>query len=240
VSAAQPGRVDRLSDVVRLLHLSVRTVAGRRFWIWPLAALIWPLSQILFLKIGWRAGDVTAVDAQNGMIGIPLLVLGLAFGVQIIAGEIDRRTLEIAYTVPGGAHRVWLYKLGASLILILIAEALLALVTYVFLTDFRPMALYGALQGAIFYMVLAMAFSAMTRSEAAGAMVTGIVLAVNFVMLQRTRMTPFWNPDNYPSADAADVTAWAVQNRIGFVLAILAVTAFGFARAQQRERVLGN
>lgn len=230
----------RLGDGVRLLHLSVRTVAGRYFWAWPLAALIWPLSQMLFLAIGWRETDIGPADAQNGMIGVPLLVLGIAFGVQVIAGEIDRRTLEIAYTVPGGAHRVWLYKLGASVILLLVAEALLALLTYVFLTDFAWTALYGAMQSAIFYMVLAMAFSALTRSEAAGAMVTGVALAVNFVFLQTSRLSPFWNPDKFPDAEPAELMGWLVQNRIGFVLAIVAVTLLGFARAEQRERVLGN
>jgi len=230
----------RFDDTLRLLHLSVRTVAGRLFWVWPLAALIWPLSQMLFLAIGWRETDVGVADAQNGMIGIPLLVLGIAFGVQVIAGEIDRRTLEIAYTVPGGAHRVWLYKLGASVILLVAAEILLAVVTWVFLTDFHFAALYGALQSAIFYMVLAMAFSAMTRSEAAGAMFTGVALAVNFVFLQGSRLSPFWNPDAFPDAEPAELVGWLVQNRIGFVLAIVGVTLLGFARAEQRERVLGN
>jgi hypothetical protein len=231
------GWKERAAERLRLLRLSARMVAGRRFWIWPLATIAWPLLTILFLVVGWRE-EATSVEAQNAFIGTPMLILAIAFGVQIIAGELDRRTLEIAYTVPGGTHRVWLYKLAASVILLLSAEALLAVVVWVFIVDFPAMALYGALQSSVFYLVLSMAFSVLAKSEAAGALLTGIALAGNFLFVQGVRVSPFWNPDVFETVDPEQILAWTVQNRIGYVLAIVAVTALAFARAEQREKIL--
>ena len=39
-------RRERWAEQIRLLRLSARTLAGRRFWIWPLAAVAWPALQI--------------------------------------------------------------------------------------------------------------------------------------------------------------------------------------------------
>jgi ABC-type transport system involved in multi-copper enzyme maturation permease subunit len=231
-------RRERMQEHLRLLRLSARMLAGRWFWAWPVATIVWPLATIGFLVAGWR-GEVTVDEAQNALIGIPMLVLAIAFGVQIIAGELDRRTLEIVYTVPGGSHRVWLYKLAAAVGLLIVAELLLAGVVWVFMTEFPLVALYGAFQSSVFCMVLAMGFSVLAKSEASGALLTGIYLTAIFLFFQRTRVSPFWNSEVFDTVDASTVFAWAVQNRIGFALATVAVTLLAFSRAEQRERILG-
>lgn len=234
---------ERIGSSLRLLTLSARTIAGRRFWIAPLLPLGWIGFQIFRLLVGWRPVAYGPADAQTVLIGFPLAVLAVGFGVRIIAGEMDRRTLEIAYTVPGGTHRVWTAKLVAGTILLVFAEALLAAATFVFCTDFPPAALYGALQGAVFYMVLSMAFSALFKSEAAGALATVAVLGLNLPLQGAdTRVSPFWNPvkSSLDAFDPADILAWTVQNRIGFLIAIVGIAALGFGRAEQRERILGG
>ena len=150
-----------------------------------------------------------------------------------------RRTIEIAYTVPGGTQRIWLAKIAAAIVLLLTAELLLAAATYVFCTDFPPLALYGAMQAAIFYLVLSMSLSALCKSEAAGALLTALVLGLN-LFFQPTRASPSFNPEALSGSDRADLLAWTVQNRIGFVLAVLAVTALAFSRAENREKMLGG
>jgi hypothetical protein len=232
---------ERLRDRFKLVRLAARIIAGRRYWIAPLLPLIWIGFQIFRLLVNWREESYTPADAQTVLMGFPLTVLAIGLGVRIIAGEIDRRTLEIAYTVPGGTHRVWLAKLTAGVILLVVAEALLALATFVFCTEFPWGALYGALQAAVFYMVLAMAMSALFKSEASGALATVIVLIVNMgVQGAGMRISPFWNPENLGNADPAQVLAWTVQNRIGMVLAIAAIAALAFARAENREKILSG
>jgi ABC-type transport system involved in multi-copper enzyme maturation permease subunit len=228
----------RLGDARRLLILSARMIAGRKFWIAPLVPLLWIAFQILRLAIRWREVDYTPADAQNVLIGFPLTVLGIIFGMRIIAGEIDRRTLEIAYTVPGGTHRVWLAKLVAAFLLLVAAEALLALATFLFCTDYPLGALYGALQGAVVYMMLAMALSALFKSEAAGAMVTAALLTMNGILTNR--FSPFWNPLAREDTDYDILLAWTTQNRIGFVIAICAIALLAFSRAENREKILSG
>jgi hypothetical protein len=231
-----------MADRLRLLVLSARTIVGRRIWVAPLLPLAWIAFQILRVLSGLRPTAFAPADAQTLLIGVPLTLLGVGFGVRVIAGDIDRRTLEIAYTVPGGAHRVWIPKLVAGLLLLVVSEGLLALATFLFCTSFPPGALYGALQAAVFYMVLSMAFSALFRNEAAGALLAVATLAVNMPLQQADLpISPFWNPlkSTLLGFDPSDVLAWTAQNRIGFLVAIVGLAALAFGRAEQRERLLG-
>ena len=234
----------RLADWVRLVRLSAHLVAGRRFWIAPLLPLLWPAFQAFRLLIGWREDRFEAVAAQGNLIGFPLVVLAVGLGVRVIAGEMDRRTLEIAYTVPGGSHRVWLAKLAAVVVLLAISEALLAAVVFAFFTSFPLGSLYGALQAAVFYAVAAAGLAALFKSEVAGAMGAVAVLVVNAFVSgfgeNQVRISPFFNPLAVDDASPADLLAWTVQNRIGFLLAIAAVMALAFSRAERREKLLGG
>ena len=170
--------------------------------------------------------------------------MAIFFGIRIIAGEIDERSLEIAYTVPGGCERIWRAKLLCALMLLIGAEALLAVTTLLFFTPFPPSALYGALQAATFYLVLATALAALFRSESAGAIATAAVLAINGVLTgfgdNQIRISPFWNPAAIEDADPTGLMTWTLQNRIGFVLVMVAILALGFMRANRRERMLAG
>jgi len=234
----------RLADWVRLVRLSAHLVAGRRFWIAPLLPLLWPAFQAFRLLIGWREDRFEAVAAQGTLIGFPLVVLAVGLGVRVIAGEMDRRTLEIAYTVPGGSHRVWLAKLAAVVVLLAVSEALLAVVVFAFFTSFPLGSLYGALQAAVFYAVAAAALAALFKSEVTGAMGAVAALVVNAFVTgfgeNQVRISPFFNPLAVDDASPADLLAWTVQNRIGFLLAIAAVMALAFSRAERREKLLGG
>ena len=118
---------------------------------------------------------------------------------------------------------------------------LLAVATYVFCTEYPLVALYGAMQAAVFYMVLSMALAALMKSEAAGAMVIILVLGFNsLIQGGNLRISPFWNPQLARTDDPAELLALAVQNRVGFLLATVAIAVLGFARAENREKLLGG
>ena len=121
------------------------------------------------------------------------------------------------------------------------AEALLAVATLVFCTSYPPGALYGALQAAVFYLVLGMGLSVLTKSDATGAMLCiGVLIANIPFQAGNTRVSPFFNPTRLEDGVAADVLAWTVQNRIGFLLVIAAISVLSFARADRREKMLGS
>ena len=229
--------------MIRLLRLAALQLAGRRFWVLPLLPLLWLAFQAGLLVFGTREGFEPAA-AQNTLIGLPVVVLAVFLGGRIIAGELDQRSLEIAYTVPGGAHRVWLTKLTAALGMLVASMALLAGVVYVFFTPFPVVAtLYGALQAVLFYLVVSMGLATLFRSEVAGAMATAALLGLNGLIAgfgeNQVRVSPFWNPLALGDVDPGEVLARAVQNRIGFVLVVAAVVAMTFGRAERRERMLG-
>ncbi len=230
-------------DYLRLSHLSAHLVAGRHFWIAMLLPLLWPACQAFFMLVGWRDSGFDESDAQ-ALMGIPLSVLAIGLGIRIIADEMDRRTLEIAYTVPGGCHRVWLAKMAACFIMLLGSELLLALVTLALFTSFPLSAMYGALQAALFYMIAGMAFSALFRNEITGAMAAVALFSANGIFSgfgnNQMRISPFFNPLAIRNGDANTIFAWTLQNRILFILLILAITLLTFSRVEKREKMLGD
>ncbi|MDE0421368.1 MAG: hypothetical protein OXK76_10865 [Gammaproteobacteria bacterium] len=234
-------RLRRLRAFLDLIRLAGLAIAGHWVWLLIFLPLLW-LAARAVEKLISPSGPFTDVNAQIGLMGIPMAVLAIILGLRIIAGEMDGRSLEIAYTVPGGCQRVWWAKLAASAVILVAAEVLLALVAYFVFVKFPPVALYGAFQGAIFYLVLSMAFATLFRSEVAGAMVTVAVLIFDLLILGNNdiRASPFWNPLAVQSADPAAVLAMTVQNRIGIPIFIALVVGLAFMRANRRERMLGG
>ena len=232
----------RLAAHLTLYRLAAVSVAGHRFWLLPILPLAWPLVLFVATFIGVDA-ELESENAQVGLIGLPMTVLAIFLGLRIIAGEIDGRTLEIAYTVPGGCERVWWAKLAGAGLMLVVAEALLAAAVRLFFTEFPLDALYGALQAAVFYMVLAMALATLFRNEVAGALATVVILGLNAVITgfgdNQLRISPFWNPLAVESEDALQVLGWTVQNRIGVALVAVGILSLAFMRANRRERMLG-
>jgi hypothetical protein len=231
-----------IRDFLLLASLALRLQLGKRFWLVPLLALAWPAWQAFRLLVGWRVQSFAPVDAQNTLIGIPLIIIAIGIGVRVIASEIEQRTLEVTYTVPGGARRVWIAKLVSALVPILIAEAAIAAITAAFFTSYPLAALYGAFQGAVFYLVLAMGCGALFRSEITGALGASVLLGLNgfatgFGELS-TRWSPVFNPLGATGANPVDLFAWTVQNRIGVALLVMALYALSSVRAERREQLL--
>ena len=225
--------------MITVLRTSAVLLAGRRYWLLPFLPLVWLGIQAVMLLAGMRP-SVEPAAARNSLIGVPVAVLAIFLGGRTITGELDQHSLEIAYTVPGGAHRVWLGKLIAAILMLLSSLILLAAVTYAFFTDFPVLqSLYGATQGVVFYLATAMGFGTLFRSEVAGSLATIGVLGLNS-LLGALRISPFWNPLAVEEADAAQMLALNVQNRIGVALAIAAIVALTFTRAERREKMLGG
>ena len=225
--------------MIAVLRLSAVLLAGRRYWLLPLLPLLWLAVQAILLLAGAATGFERDA-AQNTLIGMPVAVLAVFLGGRIITGELDQRSLEIAYTVPGGAHRVWLGKLAAAGLLLLASLALMASVTFAFFTSFPVLqSLYGAGQGVVFYLVAAMGLATLFRSEVAGALATIGLLGFNG-LINPLPISPFWNPLSVDRADTEQMLAMSVQNRIGIALAIAAIVALTFSRAERREKMLGG
>lgn len=232
--------IDNLKRYLRLIFYSARLVAGRRFWIVVILPLLWPiLRAVLFI---FEGGERLKPEDAHLLMSLPLSVVAMGLGVRLIAGEIDSRTLEISYTVPGGCHRVWLAKIATSVSLLLASEVLLTVFTMIFFTSVTPGTFYGVLQASVFYLIIGMAFSAFSRSEITGAMATAVLYALNmFVQLNtQTRISPFFNPVAMDNVDRSQVLAYTIQNRIFFIILIAAISLLTFSRVERREKMLGD
>ena len=227
--------------MITIIRLSAVLLGGQRYWLLPLLPLLWLAGQAMLLVADVRP-SFEPVAAQNTLIGMPVAVLAAFLGGRIIAGELDQRTIEIAYTVPGGARFVWFGKLAAAALLLAASVAANAALTFALFTPFPVLqTLYGTVQGALFSLVATNGLSTLTRSETAGAMVATVVLLLS-VRFPTThfRISPFWNPLAVQGADHDQLLGMAVQNRIGVALVIAAIVALTFAHAERRERMLGG
>lgn len=234
-------RLRQLRAYLELMRLAGLAIAGHWVWLLVFLPLLWLAARALETLIT-SSGGFDPVNAQVGLMGIPLAALAVILGLRIIAGEMDGRSLEIAYTVPGGCQRVWWAKLAASALILAVAAVIVASITYFVYTKFPLVAFYGALQGAVFYLVLSMGLATLFRSEVAGAMLTVAVLVFDLLVLVNdgVRASPFWNPLAMPNPDPETILAMTWQNRIGIPLLIALVVGLAFMRANRRERMLGG
>ena len=230
--------------MLTIIRLSAVLLAGPRYWLLPLLPVPW-LAVLAVLLIAGRLASFEPAAAQNILIGMPVSALAMFLGGRIIAGELDESTLEIAYTVPGGAHRVWLGKLAAAGLILLASLSVMAVLTFAFFTAFPVVqTLYGAAQGAVFCLALTMGFATLLRSETSGALATlglfGVAVSSRLVLPLLLRISPFWNPLTVEGVDAGQLLAMAARNRIGYALIIAAIVALTFARAERREQMLSR
>ena len=231
-----------MRENITLVKLALRTLAGRRWWLLPLLPLAWPAFQATMRAISEPPPIFESGDAQTALIGLPMVILAIFFGARIIGAEIDQRTLEIVYTVPGGAWRVWAAKFTVGVLLLVLAEIPLALAARLFFTEYPLGALYGALQESVFYLAVAMGTGALFRGFISGAVGAAMILLFNFFLTGiLPRFSPFFNPEarRFSNIDSNQLMAYTVQNRIGYVLLIVAVLALAWVRAERRERLLG-
>ena len=231
--------IDNIKRYLRMMFYSAHLVAGRKFWIVVFLPLLGPLLWALFIMIGWADGKLGPENAHY-LMSIPLSIVAMGLGMRLIAGEIDSRTLEIAYTVPGGCHRIWLAKIATSVSLLLAGEILLTILVMVLFTSVSPGTFYGVLQASVFYLVMGMAFSTFFRSEITGAMVTAVLFLFNLTIGPDSRITPFFNPLAMDSTEKAQMVSATVQNRIFFLILIVIITMLTFFRVERREKMLGD
>jgi ABC-type transport system involved in multi-copper enzyme maturation permease subunit len=244
-STTSSGVSARITDAFELLHLSLKLQFGKRFWVYPLLPLVWMLFHTILVLTGENSEGFTANEVQNALIGAPLFFLAIAIGMQIISSEIEQRTLEVCYTVPGGAQRIWLSKLAAALLVLVVAELLLALYVRLVFSSFPLAALYRALQGAVFLLALSTAFGAMLKNKMTAGMVSVIVLflvgGVTGFGDNPTRYSPFFNPLSLAQTmGSQELLYWLIQNHIGFAMISIVIVILTFSRAERRELMLSD
>ncbi|MDE0093654.1 MAG: hypothetical protein OXO49_04010 [Gammaproteobacteria bacterium] len=230
---------------INLLRRAAVATAGRFFWLIPIVVpIIWLAANEFLLTIRLFLETVGVREIQNRLLGLPLVVIAIFLGLRIVAGEINARTLEIVYTVPGGASRVWTTKLLAAAAILLSTEVIMAVYLWFRFGPFPIEAIYGAFQCAIFFLVISMGFSALFRSEVSGAIVSCALLFLFGVFSGFGYTQHIWSPFFNPYADSflsdTSVLVNILRNRIGFAIVIGILVWLAFLRGERREKLLGG
>ena len=220
-----------------LYILCNRLQMGHRFWMLPFAVFIWPLLQASMMFMGWKQGGFELVDVQNRLMGYPLYLMAIGIGVGLIANEVEKRTLEVSFTLPGGAARIWINKLIAASFLIIVAEFILAFCTWIFFTGITSGIIIRVFQGAIFYLVLAMTAGAFFKNSLIAGIVTCFVLFINSYFTNRS-WSPVFNPLTINNLSTGDLMQLIIRNHFIIVLAIFVMALLTFLRIEQREALL--
>lgn len=228
---------------LRLLRLAAISMVGRRWWLLPLLALLWPGLRALQVVAGWRPEGFAPVDVQGALLGVPLTLLAISLGARLIARDLEHGLLETTYTLPGGGRRLWGHRLAAALGLLVCTEILLAVTTHLLFADVPLGALWGALEAAAVYLALALVVSVATRSELAGTLVTFAAWCANGFLTgfgeTQSRLSPFFNPLAM-SGDPPALLLRTAENRVAFALVTVVLVVSAFVLASRREAMLSR
>lgn len=225
-----------LSACFVLMGISIRLLLGRRFYLIPLLTLIWPLFQAVRLMLGWQQQNFNEADVQNILIGFPVYILALGTGVRIVANEIEKRTLEVNYMLPGGAKNVWIFKLLALGTLLLCTELILASVVSLFFTPFSPVILIKVFQGGFFFLVVSMGIGALFKHELTATMLS-IALLVAVFYTTDSWWSPVFNPLNSEEW-LQELASISIKNHIVVIFFTASLLSLSFFRADRREALL--
>lgn len=222
---------------MRMLALSLRQHLGRRFYFIPWFVLVWPCYHAI-KALGSGPIPYSPADAQNELIGLPIYFLSIGLGVRIVASEVEKRTLEVAYTLPSGAGDIWRWKIISSLVIILWAIALLAVTTWIFFTPYPIDVLYRVMQGALFFLVFSMSAGALLGTELIAALVSGALLLTLYPQFYGVRWSPIFDPLFADVYDNTKISFWLFQNYVWVLTITVLIGLYTFFRVEQREHFL--
>lgn len=232
--------ITKIQANLEMYRLAATSLAGKRFWLILLVAPVYLLCR--WVLHYFRFNEIHYSEIQGDILALPMVLVAIVLGLRLIAGEITGRTLEIIYTVPGGCERVWWSKIIAALLILLPLEIMLAVGAWFIFEPFPLLMLYGAMQAAVFYLLVAMGFAVLFRSEVGGGIAVFALLMFNGLVSgfggNQIAASPFFNPWMIEDAEFSQLLASTVRNYIAFILIDIAILALTFMRSNRREKLL--
>lgn len=220
-----------------LMLLCLKQQYGRKFLLLPFATLPWLVYKFVMLLESGQL-EYRAINAQNELIGLPLCLLAIWLGIGIVAREIEACTLETTYTLAHEARLLWYMKLFCAGIILLLSEALLALVSYAVFTDFPISLLYRSMQSAVFFLVLAMGLGALFRNQIVAAMVSIAVLVFLYNLMTVNYISPMFNPLELDLIRQGETQLMITQNYLLTQFLVFIFVGLTFKRIGRREVLL--
>lgn len=222
-----------------MILLCLKKQLGHYYWLTPLVVMIWPTGLALLALFDITPVSVNHSSVQNWLIGFPLNLLAIGIGIGIIADEIEKQTLEVTYTIPGGTRRIWLYSILACLLILVAATILLSLSCYLFISGLPSGGeFFRGFQGAVFFLIWAMALGCFFRSKLVASLLSLLTYAGLIFVNFDTRWSPLFNPASVASNAGEEVHIWMIQNHVGVTVLLGLLLVLSFARVDRVELML--
>jgi hypothetical protein len=237
--------VRRARALVRLGILELRRSTGGKAIYLAVGCVVWFIIIALWNAL---AADVPmeGTGVQNSVLTLPLVLLVVFLGSQVVASDQDNRSLEVVLALPWGRVAIWLTRLAVAVLFAWAIGGLLALLSWVFIAGFSVAGVWAAtFFPLLFFACLAFALSILFRSGTVAALVSSLVLIGIFLTTPAWQggplfyIYPFLNP--YlppPEALPAEWVRSVTANRMGVAIFSAVLLLFAMAGMRRRERLL--
>ncbi|MFQ5637385.1 MAG: hypothetical protein ACE5IR_05265 [bacterium] len=200
---------------------------------------------ILFYVINYNEPIIDRWTPEDILwfLEFPLVFMAIFLNMQLIASEKENRTLEVMFTTAGSRYKVWLLRLAALNLVLLVVALSLSVLSFF---TFADIAILGtglhAFVPAFFMGSLTLYLSVKLRGGLPAGMGAGgfFFLTMMFMdALEDTRYNLLFNPYDLPrQLDPEIWNLWMWQNRITVVCLGLLLLFFALRGLERRERLL--
>ncbi len=232
----------RIGSWLQLFRLCLKVTFSTRYWFLLVGGFVYFV--IIWLMNAFGDGDPYGpLDVQNMILAVPGVFLAILLGMQLVLQERETGTIEVMFAISRSRYRVWLLKALTVYIAIFILQLMLAILTYVTITDFPFLpVLLNSMIPALLFGNMTVLFSIVTRSTNGGALLASIVLFLVFFfqgVLNPGLFYPFLNlqelAQDLPHEEYLRI---AVINRLMMLGIAFALLALALRRTNARERLL--
>lgn len=230
------------ASVVSLCSLSARIIFHRKPLFMVVGIAVY--YGILYSMAVFRPDEgFTAGKALYVLVEIPGAVLAIYLTMDLVAGERDRRTLETLFSTSTSHYGIWMMRMVAVYIALVVTLLAMSVLSYFFFAEF-PILLGGlnAFAPGFLLVNLTFFFSVFCKSSNTAGMLSLAVIVIVLLSAEKLKETYYFlflNPFDLPMGiDGAVWTEMVLLNRSALILGGGLLLFLGLRRMAQRERLL--
>lgn len=232
----------RFGSWLLLFRLCLKVTFSTRYWFLLVGGLVYFV--IIWLMNAFGDNEPYGpTDVLNMILAVPGVFLAILLGMQLVLQERETGTIEVMFAISRSRYRVWLLKALTVYIAIFVLQLMLAVLTYVAITDFPFLqVLLNSMVPALFFGNMTVLFSIVTRSTNGGALLSSIVLFLVFFTQggwNESIIYPFLNIQELArDLPYEEYIRVAVMNRMLVLGGAFALLGLALRRTHARERLL--
>lgn len=232
-----------IKTMFSLFNLNVKLLFSNRFFYFILGIILY-FGIVTFINYLTEPGDqIVGENVYIAIIVLPFLVLTVFLSSFILPSEMENNTIESLFSISGSIYKVWLIKIAVMYVALSLLILFLEILTYFMITDFKILNTYfQSLFPLYFTGGMTFYFAVRFRSNAVGAILSGIVLLMFLFLSEPLYQTKFYlylNPmENPRNINGYVWSRTIIENRIGMVLFGSILYYLGLSKVKFREKFI--